>query len=309
MFDKLWFRKYQKILLWLCNTPLISIWFRNILRIHKNGSSVGKRTIKAILPNAIIWAEQGKTYWEFRTHDKFAKRLYYAFRPLWQLSHIWDMRLANNFAPQWNLGFDSFGPYYSNAGGDGNIEVNSGTWSTAHDATSGTSAPAAAAGRVICAFISGTTYYVGRAFLPFDTSGLDDTATISGAVLSIYETDHHGTDETYVVVQSTQASNTSLADGDFDALGTTSGGSILSSGMTTNAYNDIALNATGIGWISKTDYTPLAIRGQRDINNTAPTTWEDTNFNFSDQAGTANDPKLVVTTSTTAVSTGYAYFL
>lgn len=49
--------------------------------------------------------------WDFRTHDKFSKRLYYAFYPLWWTLHQWDTLFANNFAPQLNFGFDTLTAY------------------------------------------------------------------------------------------------------------------------------------------------------------------------------------------------------
>lgn len=36
LFNKQWFKDHQTILLWLCNVPVVKIWFRWILRIHKD---------------------------------------------------------------------------------------------------------------------------------------------------------------------------------------------------------------------------------------------------------------------------------
>ena len=104
-FSKQWFLKYQKILLRFCNT-----WIgRKILCIDGNKSSIGKNKIIHIESNAIWWKTGRKVTAEFRTHDKFGKRLYYAFKPLWHLFHIWD--LGFGWQPNWNLGFDTLTVY------------------------------------------------------------------------------------------------------------------------------------------------------------------------------------------------------
>src|SRR3990167_5137978 len=97
LFSKEWFLKHQKILLWFVNT-----WIgRKILCINGSKSLVGKNKIIYIEPNAIWWKGKKKreVVAEFRTHDKFGKRLYYAFKPIWYLIHYWDTLFANNFAP------------------------------------------------------------------------------------------------------------------------------------------------------------------------------------------------------------------
>ena len=85
MFNKQFFLKHQGKLLWLLNTPVVCLWFRYVLRIHGEGSSVSSNKIRGILPHVIFWYENGKRKAEFRTHAKFSKRLYYAFRPVWDL--------------------------------------------------------------------------------------------------------------------------------------------------------------------------------------------------------------------------------
>lgn len=105
MFNKSWFLKHQKLLLWFANT-FIGRW---ILCINGNRSSVGKNRILKIEPNAITWKlketkKRIHLQTEFRTHDKFSKRIKYAFYPLWLIIHTWDTLFANNYQPDWNLG-------------------------------------------------------------------------------------------------------------------------------------------------------------------------------------------------------------
>src|SRR5438046_354201 len=121
LFSKEWFIKYQKILLWFLNTPLINIWFRWLLRIHGDRSSVGKEKISRILPNAIFWNEQlASGNFEIRTHNKFAKRLYYGLKPVWYVLHFLDWLFLDRFLlpynPRYSFGFTNFGPIYPDAG-------------------------------------------------------------------------------------------------------------------------------------------------------------------------------------------------
>lgn len=172
----------------------------------------------------------------------------------------------------------------SNAGGDGTREYDDNTWATAYGAGSASLDYS----RMSCSYVN-PTYYLSRVFLPFDTSALTAGATITAAVLSLYLSDPHGASETWTVVQSTQASNTSLADDDYDAVGTTSGGTLAASSIGASGYYDFTLNATGLSWINKTGYTALAIRGAKDIANTAPSDREDASIDF-----TTNKPILTI---------------
>jgi hypothetical protein len=46
---------------------------------------------------------------EFRTNAKFARRLYYALKPIWQVMHLWDKLVSP--VPYLNLGFDTLTKY------------------------------------------------------------------------------------------------------------------------------------------------------------------------------------------------------
>src|SRR5688572_20225406 len=109
VFDEQWFKTHQRSLLWFANTR-IGRWF---FRINGNASSVGDNRIVGILPNAIFWKGKKRQQYhaEFRTHDKFAKRLYYGLKPIWSLLHLWDTIWANRVQPSWNVGFDTLTVY------------------------------------------------------------------------------------------------------------------------------------------------------------------------------------------------------
>ena len=188
---------------------------------------------------------------------------------------------------------------------DGEVGKNdSSDYTTTHDAATGTavndSSGVISVWNTIC---TTPVYYIYRGFLLFDTSSIPDTDTISSATFSAQGDAGGGTSngdtDSIAVVASTPASNTALATADYDAVGTTQ----LSTGIgigsiSTAAYNDWVLNATGIANISTTGVSKFALRTTKDISATTPTntvTCTYAHFESADNAGTSVDPKLVVT--------------
>ena len=291
MFDKYWFLKHQKILLKFAN-----FWMgKKILCIKSN------KQIIQILPNSITWKQRKQFVTEFRTHDKYAKRLYYAFKPFWYLLHYWDILFANTFKPSWNLGFDTltaFPAAGANSPVDGYVGNDDAVYATCHDAATGVGVSATTADDNVAWHRLLVTYTIQRGIFLFDTSSLGLNTTISAAVFSIYGTGSTDTadNENAVCVSSSPAANDALTTADYDQLGTTSFGTVDIGSWSAVAYNDFTLNANGIANISKTSISKFGTRTSGDIANSAPTN----NGNraqgyFADQAGTANDPKLVVT--------------
>ena len=151
----------------------------------------------------------------------------------------------------------------------------------------------------------------------FDTSAIPDTDTISSATLSNYGTykeDPSSNTPSTNIYSAAPASNTSLAAGDYDSLGTTAYATAITYASYNDAgYNNWALNATGIAAISKTGISKFGVRNvQYDVENTAPAptgslAWNRLNVYTADQTGTANDPKLVVVHSVPSAVTGEEY--
>lgn len=181
---------------------------------------------------------------------------------------------------------------------DGMVTATSTVFATVRNATTGTPNDTATTtgSDVQCSTFSGT-YYFGRGFFLFDTSAIPDSDTIDSAVFSQYTTGSYSDADstTFECVETSPASNTAIAAGDYDNFTNTSGGNRAL--YNTTGYKDITLNATGEGWISKTGVTKLGIIGGRDLNNSAPTGLNRDVFYFADQSGTSNDPKLAVTHS------------
>ena len=145
---------------------------------------------------------------------------------------------------------------------------------------------------------SGANYLNRRAFYPIDTSGIADSDLIDSATLKLYgygKTNANTTD--HDIIQTTQASTSTLVVGDFDQVGSTVSASKAISTISVSAYNDFALDATGVGWISKTGFTKLGARNSRDTDNSAPTGSNEFNCKPPSTAGTAQDPYLEVITT------------
>ena len=314
-FGSLFFLLHQDKLLWLLNTPVIGKWFRYVLRISGESSAVGSLKIDRILPHAIFWWQGDKQVAEFRTHAKFSKRLYYAFAPLWWTLHAWDWCVADRWVPELSFGFSTLTRYPDanpeTTTVDGSVEHNIGAYDTwaAIQGGAGTGAFPDAASEAALWIAAGASagqwQVISRGIFLFDTSTLTANASISDAVISLYgqsKQDVEGWTPNIDIYTSAPASNTALVAGDFDSLGTTSqtGSPITYAGFSTAGYNAFTLNATGRGNVSLTGISKFGSRNANyDVANSAPafTAFASNGIQiyFADQAGTANDPKLVVT--------------
>lgn len=316
MFDKQWFQKWQPVLLWLCNTPLISTWFRWILRINGERSSVGKNEILKILPNGIFWKDsknKKRVYnFELRTHNKFSKRLYFVFKPLWQVAHWWDTLFANNLIPTWNLGFDTFPgePLYPAAGAaspvDGQVkrETVDETLATIRAGAGNGALPASTDMAAYLAASTTTNQFqrLIRNIMCWDTSGLGAGATVNTAIISlrgIGKLADIGSPITHIVA-STPAATNNLVNADYAQLGATSFANIAYASFSTVAYNDFTLDANGKANINVSGISKFGAITDWDLNNSFTGSWVSgqvsfTQWSAADEAGTTQDPKLTGT--------------
>lgn len=307
VFSKDWFALHQKKLLWFANTFV----GRYVLRIHGKRSSVGKHKIKAIIPNAIAWElEDGQIQAEFRTRNKFARRLYLAFKPIWYFMHFLDWLVLDRFemAQKYSFGFATLTAYpdpdVETVSVDGyvlNIQLLAVGWASVRSAATGTDFADNGTSSFLSRCLNNDTEYsIRRTFFLFDTSSLTAAANVSAAVLSIYVTAVSASSAYNTrLVTTTPASNTALAIEDYDQVGSTAQATDVASGsVTTSAYNDWTLNATGLSNVSKTSITKFGFRDvEHDIDGTAPTSLQDFRITgrMADFADVTSDPKLVVT--------------
>jgi RHS repeat-associated protein len=206
---------------------------------------------------------------------------------------------------------------YLNSPVDGPVQ-NAGSsgvsWSTVRSSSSGNwTGPDSSSGSMIkvTGHQSENQYAIVRSFFLFDTASLPDTDVISSATLSVYMHARSTSqplattsDHSLVVLQSSPAANNNLVNDDYDQVGSinspTEGSDRyhIDDDFTMNQYNNISLNGTGIGWISKTGITKLGSRHTADVDNVQPTqqngAWSGINIYFADQTGTTQDPKLII---------------
>ena len=332
VFSKEWFDKYQKTLCWLANNRYTKRWFRYVLRIHSYDCPLNVN-INRIEPNAFWFGavkkgEAVEVKADFRTHNKFSKRLYFAFKPMWWAFHAWDWLVADRFVPALSFGFSTLTAYpVPGTTVDGYV----GRFASA---TSWASITGGAGNEYD--YTSANTEYVGfnidnpnnlflevvRCIFLFNTSSLTSGATISAAIMSLYGSGkNNGTTLTtgnIDIYTSSPASNTVLANSDYANLGATSqtGSPITYTAFSTSGYNDFTFNATGRGNVSKTDVSKFGARNAIwDANGVAPpfgtagSSWNISGY-YSDQSGTSQDPKLVVTyTVATASGASFLYLM
>lgn len=141
-----------------------------------------------------------------------------------------------------------------------------------------------------------------RAVFVFDTSSIDDGATITSATMSLYGAattqDTLGISPKVGVFSSSPASNTDVAAGDFDSLGTTLlSNKIAASAWNASGWNTFTLNASGIAEISKNGVTKLGTREtEYDAANVEPAFVANKEAKVTAQSAEgANPPVLSVT--------------
>ena len=158
---------------------------------------------------------------------------------------------------------------------------------------------------------------VGRAVWQYNTSTIGSD-TIDSSTISFYGSgkgDNLSITPDINVYSAAPASASDVVAGDYDSLGSTAFSSVITlANISTTAYNDFALNASGITNINKTGISAFGTRNANyDVAAVAPTWSNDTGswifFNTADQAGTTKDPKLVVVHSVAAAGINKGYII
>lgn len=307
LFNKEWFLRNQKSLITVLNTPVIGDAFRYILRIESKEKIIG------ILPHAIFWGKGNKIAGEFRSHNKYSKRMYYGFLPIWRVLHSFDTKIANPLVPYLNLGFDTTGDLFSSAGDGVASFLDGANYAAAHDAADANTVAAGAATETFAQnSFDSVTYDVSRAHFFFDTSVIPSNTTIDSAIFSLMcnGSKDSTTDDTLQTILSTSADPVTMASYNDFTLGNFVDAPPAISTFGTDVYKNMTFNATGRAGITKAGTTKLCTRLSGDISNTTPTTTAFVQGYFADEAGTTKDPKLVVTyTIVLGGERGYALFV
>lgn len=207
----------------------------------------------------------------------------------------------------------------SGSGQVGSYALTSGgstSWDNARALTSNAWADSTSASRYLTNSAAGAwwasrDYVVTRFLLPFDLSGI--SGTITAATLGIYVTSRDASTfaQNIYVVSTSQASLTALTVADGQSVGSTSlcDTQPLVSGITLNAYQTFALNASGLAACTPGGAAKLALRMSADFSNVAPvpsgfgTTGEESVIYANLDNAASNKPYLDITYSLPAGST------
>jgi hypothetical protein len=177
--------------------------------------------------------------------------------------------------------------------------VNSGTvWATVRDASSGSSMNQTENLSLYC-YKSGTTYYIYRYSVDFDTAGI--IGTITKVTFGIVGINLAGSGRTYNIYGSTAGDAKALGDySKSDTTAYTDAGFPDSSWAYAPTLNTVDFNATGIAAVNKSGRTKVCFKSAtNDAANSAPdTTICGLSYKSRAASGTANDPYLEVTYTT-----------
>lgn len=314
VFDRQWFKEHQKGLLFLCNNSIIKYWFRWILRIHKDISF--KTKIYKLEPNCFTWQTSNPNEFttDFRTNDKFARRIYFAFKYVWYMLHYFD-GLFNYYRLELSFGFDTLTAYpdanaETNSCDGASAQTNCANWAALYGGTGSNQDDS----NVTINFpyidskapVEGDGYNSSeRAFWFFYTSALTSSANISAATLSIRgqgvaTNDFPGATPSVNIYGTSSTSTTGLATTDYGTAQATAFSSAVDFASLADAYVDFILNASGIAAISKTGLSRFCGREATydAANNEIP--WTGNKYMYwgtwaADWTGTTSDPKLVIT--------------
>lgn len=164
-----------------------------------------------------------------------------------------------------------------------------------------------------------TNWLISRATFLFDTSpiGSDD---ISNVDLSFYASSLvDGVNDSYsylTIVSADPASNTNLSTSDWNHEGSVeyvdSGDREDITTISTSAYTNMTLNATGTSAVNPSGISKFALLSGHDLYDQAintPGDYDQVFMYFAEQSGTTNDPKLVIEHSGSEVSTSSSSIL
>ena len=316
VFSKEWFEKHNKTLCWFANAPVIKYWFRWLLRIHNDipfNTKINQITPNSFSYNAKKVGDKIELTTDFRTHEKFGKRLYYGLKPFWYLLHFWDW--STSVQPALNCGFDTLTVYPESGSGGTNVSCSGfvqiyeaapgTTWTLLRAKSTGLNS--ATSQMIIGITTTGSTNWqrLFRGLSSFDTSDLTSNAAVSAAVLSLYgasKADNCNISPKINICSVDMSDTGEIALTDVGKTGNTSFSSdITYANISLSDYNTFSLNASGIATISKTGVSQFSIKeAAYDITGTEPThpgasLQSDIRFYSADETGTTKDPKLVVT--------------
>ena len=180
-------------------------------------------------------------------------------------------------------------------GGEGDVDSSDVTYATAR--TSGSLV--ATANHSVGQEVFAGTFYCREAFILFDTSGIPDTDTVSGVVLSLDGTTNASTTDFTSTVAASSYNGGVTVTGDWVDGSTLSGlTSLATFGSAGYDAAYMAFTSAGAAFnsaINKTGNTSLIVFSSRHSAGTEPPNSEYITYTDADAAGTTEDPKLDIT--------------
>ena len=181
---------------------------------------------------------------------------------------------------------------------DGYISGNSVDYGTARSTSD--SSDTAGTEALIGQNLDAGTYYVRRAYLSFDTSGIEDTDTITAATLNVKaHTDTSGADFIVQVYRFawTEALGGANQEANYDGaygVAATLEGTFRNTadGWSSGTYYSMSVATAGINVSGDTKYTMVS---KEDVDNSAPAGAEYVAISTADTASTTSDPYLAIT--------------
>jgi hypothetical protein len=274
-----------------------------------------KTKILEITPNSFthsakLKGDQVELQTSFRSNEKYARRLWFAFEPLWWVLHFLDWLVLDRFIPSFSFGFLTLSTKYSTPGSTiSGIVYNQTELSFADKiASAGTANIDNPELEGMQVGIDTTTTadmfnLLCRAYFLFDTSALGATATVTGATIGLWGDlvrSQLGGSPELDIVSSTPASDTALENTDFVNIGSTPFSSVAWADTAPTAYISFNLNASGIANVSLTGKSKFGARLNWDTDGSFGGTWASaketmTYLTGGGYTGTSRDPKIDIT--------------
>lgn len=310
IFNRDWFARNQRVLLFFCNWYVTRYVVRRILSIT-HIIKFKDRIDKLSTNNFRIVNNDGSYSQAFFTKARFSIIMAYQLRHFVTALHWFDMNIANQYIPQLNCGFDN-ATYYPDAhiestsvDGDAIVDNCNMSWAQIIGAN-GTLSNDDGNNLILASTTARTGSPANRfninirGIALFDSSGLDDSAVISAASFNFdsitNKADALGTFDLHCILSSC-ASNTALVAADYQAFTRTNYGSIAWADISDSVWNRLSFNSTGIASVSKTGISKYMFMSSWDYSQSFGGTWVAgaNSAVVASSADTTSDPYLYVT--------------
>lgn len=298
--EKIWFEAFQPLLLRMARTNE----GRALMGLPQNLPMITK-----LSPSSILAAEYDYGILQCRSGSVYAREIRKNWKEFQKFAQSFYETEMNGkpatmlLGPIFAFGAHAIFTFYPVPGQfspvDGRVSYfNSDPWNTTHNAANGTDVLDTNDSLMIGA--QSGDFGISRTIIVFNTVDWPDAEEIDSAKGSLYinsvtNTDDDGTD--YIaVVSAAPASNSALALGDYDSLGTTPYSDSIDLGtISSSATEDWTLNATGIAAIDVDGFTQLGMREGHDIENATPSGNNTIDAASADDADPEKAPKLELT--------------